>query len=184
LPAPLDNRFGLLLGGDNRSDDLFMYIYRPVTGLVPGQRYRANVEVTFATNVPPGCAGIGGSPGEAVAIKAGAAAAQPSKRTENNRVLTSIDKGNQQTSGREAIRIGLFAGGGGTCTSGEYRVKTLSTANPEPPPAPINPPPPTDALLLTADSAGRLWIVIGTDSGFEGRTEIYYLEGSATFTPA
>ena len=184
LPPPLDNRMGFLVGGTNRSDDLFMYLYRPVTGLVPGQRYRVRVDVTFATNVPPDCVGIGGSPGESVAIKAGAATVQPSKSVVNNRVVTSVDKGNQQTSGREVIRIGLFAGGGGTCSNGEYRLKTLSTATPEPSPVPINPPPPADALLLTADSAGRLWIVIGTESGFEGRTEIYFLEGSATFTPA
>ena len=44
--------------------------------------------------------------------------------------------------------------------------------------------PPPDALLINADAQGRLWIVIGTDSGFEGRTEIYYLDGVATFTPA
>jgi hypothetical protein len=180
LPPPLDTRSGLLVAGTNRSDDLFMYIYRPVTGLVPGQRYRVNVEIAFATNVPPGCAGVGGSPGEGVAIKAGATAVQPVKRVENNRVLTSIDKGNQVTSGRDMILIGNFAGGGGTCTSGEYRVKTLSTASPQGP----APAPPADALLLTADAQGRLWIVIGTDSGFESRTEIYYLDGLATFTPA
>lgn len=90
-----------------------MYLYRPVTGLVPGQRYRVRVDVTFATNVPPDCVGIGGSPGESVAIKAGAAVAQPTKRVVNNRVVTSISKGEQQTSGREAIRIGNFAGGAG-----------------------------------------------------------------------
>jgi hypothetical protein len=38
--------------------------------------------------------------------------------------------------------------------------------------------------MVTSDAAGRLWIVIGTDSGFEARTEIYYLEGSVLFTPA
>jgi hypothetical protein len=99
-----------------------------------------------------------------------------------DRVVSSVDKGQQVTSGREMILIGNFAGGGGTCTAGEYRAKSLSTASPEPQPVPA-PPPPADALLLTADAQGRLWIVIGTDSGFEGRTEIYYLEGFATFTP-
>ncbi|MDP8912449.1 MAG: hypothetical protein M3N39_02595, partial [Pseudomonadota bacterium] len=79
LPPPLDNRFGFLLGGTNRSADLFMYIYRPVTGLVAGQRYRVRVDVTFATNVPPDCVGIGGSPGQSVVIKAGATAIQPIK---------------------------------------------------------------------------------------------------------
>ena len=183
LPPPLDNRFGLLLGGDNRSDDLFMYIYRPVTGLVPGQRYRVRVDITFATNVPSGCFGIGGAPGESVYVKAGAAAAQPSKVTVSGNIRSSVNKGNQSQSGREMIAIGDFSGGGGTCIAGQYRSKSLSTANPEVTPAPL-PSPPPDALLINADAQGRLWIVIGTDSGFEGRTEIYYLDGVATFTPA
>ncbi len=183
LPPPLDNRFGLLLGGTNRSDDLFMYIYRQVTGLVPGQRYRVQVDITFATNVPRDCVGIGGSPGESVYIHAGASAAVPTKVIQGTSVRSSIAKANQSQSGRETITIGNFAGGGGTCTAGQYALKTLSTAAREVTSAPL-PAPPADALLLTADAQGRLWIVVGTDSGFEGRTEIYYLEGVATFTPA
>ena len=181
VPAPLNARTGLLVAGTNRSDDLFMYIWRPITGLVPGQRYRVAVEFTFATNVPPDCVGVGGSPGEGVTLKAGAAAREPAKSVQSNLVLTNIDKANQRQSGREAIVVGTFAGGGGTCSSGTYRLKTVSTASPEqnPPPEPLSP----GALLVTADGAGRLWIVIGTDSGFEARTEIYYLEGVATFTP-
>lgn len=182
LPAPLDNRFGLLVGGTNRSDDLFMYIYRPVSGLVPGQRYKVRVDITFATNVPPGCVGVGGSPGENVAIKAGAAAAVPTKATVGGSIRSSVDHGGQVNSGKEMITVGNFAGGGGTCTAGEYRVKSLTTAAQEATSPPL-PAPPPDALLLNADAQGRLWIVIGTDSGFEARTEIYYLEGVATFTP-
>jgi hypothetical protein len=182
LPAPLNNRFGLLVGGTNRSDDLFMYIYRQVSGLVPGQRYSVRVDITFATNVPRDCVGVGGSPGESVYIHAGATAAVPTKVIQGTNVRSSIAKANQSQSGRETITIGNFAGGGGTCTDGQYAVKTLSTASREITAAPL-PPPPADALLLTADPQGRLWIVIGTDSGFEDRTEIYYLEGSATFTP-
>jgi hypothetical protein len=67
--------------------------------------------------------------------------------------------------------IFLFGRGGGTCESGIYALKTLRS--------------PQDRIpTLTADASGRLWLVIGTDSGFEDRTEIYYLEGAATFTPA
>jgi hypothetical protein len=183
LPQPLAERTGFFLGGTNRSDDLFMYIWRPVSGLVPGQRYRAVVEFTFATNVPPGCAGIGGSPGEAVALKAGAAEREPAKVIVNGRVQLNLHKNNQQASGRELINVGGFEGGGGSCDSaqGIYQLKKLTTAVPAQRPGLM--PVPPDALLVTADPVGRLWIVIGTDSGFEGRTEIYYLEGEATFVP-
>lgn len=179
LPAPLDHRSGLLLGGNGL---LFMYAHRPVTGLVPGQRYRVRVDVSFATNVPVGCVGAGGSPGESVGVYAGAMGVPPEKRIENESVVTNIDMASASAGGRDLIRIGDFAGGGGTCgDAGEYRVKSLTTALAYPAIAPS--PIPPDALLLTADSAGRAWIVIGTASGFMGRTEIYYLDGAATFTP-
>ncbi|HEX8622245.1 MAG TPA: hypothetical protein VF718_09745 [Allosphingosinicella sp.] len=174
LPAPLDNRFGLLVAGTNRSDDLFMFIWREVTGLVPGQRYRVATEVTIATNAPAGCVGVGGPPGEGVAIKAGASAVRPAKTVNaanNVRVNFEKDAGPLPVGGNDVFTIGDFAGGGGTCNQPVYALKTLQS-------------PDNRIPLLTADSSGRLWIVIGTDSGFEARTEIYYLEGAVTFTPA
>ena len=173
LPPPLDNRFGLLVAGTNRSDDLFMYIYRPVTGLVPGQRYRVETEVLIATNAPANCAGVGGPPGEGVAIKAGASPVRPAKSVTQNRVMVNFEKdaSGLPVGGNQVFTIGNFAGGAGTCTQPIYALKTLRS--------------PADRIpTLTADASGRLWIVIGTDSGFEARTEIYYLEGEATFTPA
>jgi hypothetical protein len=182
LPPPLDNRFGLLLGGTDRPDDLFMYISRMVTGLVPGQRYRVQVDIVFATNAPSGCIGPG-APGESLYVKAGATGTAPAKQLKNGRIVANVDKGESANGGRDLILIGDFTGGGGTCTQREYRLKTLSTAAPQQL-VPPSPPPPPDALLVTADSGGRAWIVIGTDAGNEIRTEIYYLEGAATFTPA
>jgi hypothetical protein len=68
--------------------------------------------------------------------------------------------------------VALIAGcGGGSCNQSFYALKTLKS--------------PVDRIpSVTADASGRLWFVIGTDSGFESRTEIYYLEGAVTFTPA
>ncbi|HEX6375644.1 MAG TPA: hypothetical protein VFZ91_07975 [Allosphingosinicella sp.] len=173
LPAPLDNRFGLLVAGTNRSDDLFMFIWREVSGLVPGRSYRVATEVTIATNVPAGCAGIGGAPGESVVIKAGASPVRPAKAINaagNVGVNFDKDAGPLTVGGNQVFTIGDFSGGGGTCGQGVYAPKTLRS--------------PDDRIpTLTADSGGRLWIVIGTDSGFEDRTEIYYLEGAVTFTP-
>jgi hypothetical protein len=178
LPAPLDNRFGLLVGGTNRSDDLFMFIWRQVSGLVPGQRYRVVTEVTIATNVPAGCVGVGGAPGEGVAIKAGASPVAPAKAPSTSpgsigsiRVNFDKDAGPLPVGGNQLFTIGDFSGGGGTCNGGIYALKTLRSQGDRIP-------------TLTADAQGRLWFVIGTDSGFEARTEIYYLEGTATFTPA
>src|SRR5690606_37728130 len=63
LPVPLDTtRRALFVSGSNRSDDLFMFLKRPVEGLTPGATYRVRFEVDLASNEGSGCFGAGGAP--------------------------------------------------------------------------------------------------------------------------
>lgn len=39
------------------------------------------------------------------------------------------------------------------------------------------------ANRVTATDDGELWLIVGTDSGFEGRTELYYQRIDVTLTP-
>lgn len=157
LPTPLNNSQGALkLSGRNYSDDLFMYVSREVTGLIPNREYRINFEVEFATNVPDGSFGIGGSPGESVYIKAGASPQLPEKTVDElGWYRLNIDKGNQAEGGRDMIVLGNFANG---TDDDKYSLKTLTT--------------PT-LFKATTNSRGSMWILFGTDSGFEGKTTIY-----------
>lgn len=173
LPAPLDDRRGIFLSGENAPDDLFMYIFRLLDGLAASRAYRVDTKITFATNAPQDCVGIGGAPGESVVIKAGATDAVPTRVLEaDNYVGSSIAKGQQTNDGTEMKIIGNFAQpeAGGDCSAPEYALKTLDSAGSGP--------------VVTSDAQGRLWLVIGTESGFEGTTRIYYLEGTVTLTPA
>ncbi len=170
LPAPLDNTSGVFLEGHNRSDDLFMYMTRGVAGLVPDTDYTVELSITFASNVPPGCFGIGGSPGESVYIKGGATGMTPANVViSGDYVTTNFDHGDQSQEGLNALLLGDFAHGGGTCENGVYQLATLSTGG--------------RSLTVRTNASGELWLILGTDSGFEGLTRIYYLEGSATITP-
>jgi hypothetical protein len=87
------------------------------------------------------------------------------------RVNFEKDKGPLPVGGDQVVTIGDFGNSTQLCSDAPYELKTLSSNG-------------TRSGMATSDSSGRLWLVIGTDSGFEGRTEIYYLGGSATFTPA
>ena len=49
---------------------------------------------------------------------------------------------------------------------GEFVLKTLDSAG--------------IAFEATTDSEGKLWLIAGTDSGFEGLTQLYYSEISAS----
>lgn len=157
LPEPLDDSQGALkLSGRNHSDDLFMMVKKELTGLIPNKEYEIDFEVEFATNVADGMFGIGGSPGESVYIKAGATTEEPEKQEDElGWYRLDIDKGNQAEGGEDMVVIGNFANG---TDENVYTLKTLSTSTP---------------ITVTTGSEGSLWLLFGTDSGFEGETTIY-----------
>lgn len=159
LPLPLNTADGALMqSGINRSDDLFMFIKKKIAGLLPGKNYSVDVKVDFATNAASNMVGVGGPPGEGVIIKAGAVSVEPIKvlNTAENWFRLNIDKGNQSIGGTDMKVIGNFANGTDQNT---YKLKQLNTTTP---------------LQVTANQQGEIWLVIGTDSGFEAKTEIYY----------
>lgn len=157
LPPPLNASDGALrLSGMNHSDDVFMFVKKEITDLVPNREYRLNFEVEFASDVADGMSGIGGSPGESVYIKVGATPNEPAKVVdEEGWYRPDIDKGNQAQGGEDMIVIGNFANG---TDENVYTLKTLSNSSP---------------FGATAGSQGTLWLLVGTDSGYEGKTTIY-----------
>ena len=158
LPDSLEGG-GVYVQGHNRSDDLFMYLKRQIGGLRPNTEYRVSVSVDLATNVAAGLIGIGGSPGESVFVKAGASTVEPVAAEGDNRHLRmNIDKGNQAQGGQEMVVIGNVAHSG--VTGREYRVKTMDNGD--------------RPLTVETDGEGRVWLIVGTDSGFEGLTRLYY----------
>jgi len=159
LPPPLDtNKGALMLSGNNHSDDLFMFVKKKISGLLPDTLYQISFLIEFASNIPDGMTGIGGSPGEGVIIKAGATAVEPVKVLDpsDGRYRMNIDKGNQTQGGRDMMVLGNFANG---TDKNEYTLKTV-----------VNP----VIFPCRTNANGELWLVAGTDSGFEGITTIYY----------
>lgn len=166
LPPPLENLSGLNVSGNNHSDDLFMFVKKEITGLDPNTQYSLSFEITFATNAPSGCFGVGGSPGESVFIKAGASVVEPLPvEDRSGYYLMNIDIGDQDISGNDAIAIGNFANSK-DCEDNNfsYELKTVNSGG--------NP----FSVFTGAD--GGLWLLFSTDSGFEGTTSIYYVSGS------
>jgi len=159
LPAPLNTSDGAVKqSGANLSDDLFMFIKKKIGGLEPDKNYSVEIKVDFATNAGSNMIGIGGAPGEGVTIKAGAVSFEPVKvlNTSENWYRMNIDKGNQTIGGVDMKVIGNFANG---TNQNSYTIKQLSTTTP---------------LSAKANQQGEIWLIIGTDSGFEGVTTIFY----------
>lgn len=171
LPAGVDStRYGLFLSGRNMSDDLFMFLKRRVEGLAPGTAYRVRVRMRIASASPSGCVGIGGPPGEAVYVKVGASTEEPIAETVDEDVRFSVDKGNQSNAGDRSVVVGNAANGVDQCTDTPFRMITRSTED-------------TDPLVAEAGAEGSLWVFVGTDSGFEGTTALYYDEITVTLEP-
>ncbi|MFO7611385.1 MAG: hypothetical protein R6W99_02700 [Clostridia bacterium] len=168
LPAELGvSKKAIMIGGNNSSDDLFMYIKRPLTkedGVAPNTEYLVWFTVQIATNAPKGAFGIGGPPGEAVFFKVGASTEEPVPVIGGGtgspaQYLLSADKGSQNDEGADAVLIGDVSKDDGS-DDFNYSFKTLTnTGHP---------------LKAVSDENGTLWIFLGTDSGFEGRTTLYY----------
>jgi hypothetical protein len=165
LPAELGPGTGFFLKGTNRSDDLFMFLKRRLgreSGIQPNQLYQARLTIVFGSNVPTGCSGIGGSPGESVFLKAGASSIEPKPvSSDDGELLMNVDKGNQATGGPAASSAGDIGNG-------------ISCDAPEEPPWVSLERHHIHDFLVRSDANGRLWLLVGTDSGFEGTTALYY----------
>lgn len=149
---------GLFLSGNNHSDDLFMGYYKDLSGLVPETEYQFTVRFQLATNVENDMIGIGGAPGESVFVKCGVASKEPENSLDSlNHFCLNIDKGSQSTSGSDMIVVGNLAKEE-INRPGEYEFNEIETK-----------------VIARTDEAGTAYLVIVTDSGFEGVTS-YYLD--------
>lgn len=160
------NRFAMTLKGRNYSDDLSMFLRRKVTGLAPETDYTVRFRVTIASNAPEGAIGIGGPPGEGVVLKAGAMRVRPFADPVTR--LLNVDKGLQSNDGADAIVLGHI-GVDTPVSKPAYRLKTLDNAE--------------KSFTFRSDGNGEAWLLIATDSGFEGATRIYVVSASVTFSP-
>ena len=70
----------------------------------------------------------------------------------------NIDKGNQAQGGESMVVLGNV--GHREVQGTEYRIKTLNNKD--------------MPLMVDTDGEGRVWLIVGTDSGFEGLSALYY----------
>lgn len=172
---------GFYIQGNNHSADLFMFLKRRLDqsdGIVPGQTYQVTFTIVFASNAQTGCVGVGGPPGESVFLKAGASPTEPkallspppSDPRGFSQLEMNVDKSNQSQSGTAASVTGDIANGQ-PCTPSNTPYVSLQRTH-------------QHTSLVNANSQGELWLLVGTDSGFEAKTALYYQRIDATLTPA
>ena len=175
LPSELGiNGTGYYLQGINHSDDLFMFVKRQLgtdDGILPGQEYRVVFIIVFASDAPSGAVGIGGSPGESVYLKAGVSNVEPEVYLDSDTgyYVMNVDKGlGNSGSGTAASVVGNIANGLSTEESPRY--VSLKREH-------------EHEYIIKAGPDGELWLLVGTDSGFEGLTTIYYQSIAVALIP-
>ena len=75
----------------------------------------------------------------------------------------NIDKGNQASEGEDMINLGTISNPNidlDTFTGEEYALMTLTGEG--------------RSFEVVSDDQGKVWLIAGTDSGFEGPTGVYY----------
>lgn len=171
-PPNLGSSGSIFISGQNHSDDLFMFIKKPVSGLLPNTVYRLTFTVELASKDRTGLGGIGGSPGDSVWLKAGASSVEPNRVVDTSGwYRMNIDKGNQASGGSDAAVLGTIAKPDDG-TDNYALIQRNNTARPG---------------YAWTNAAGQLWLLVGTDSGFEGPTSLYYtkiiIELAPVFAP-
>lgn len=146
---------GFMLKGNNHSDDLLMYITRGFD-VTPNTTYTVDLSFKLATNVPGGMMGIGGSPGSSIYVKAGAANKTFAPKLDDSGYFrANWDIGEQSNGGKDATVVGNIEKVDSDDDS--YQFKDFSAQ-----------------FEVTSDENGKIYILLATDSGFEGLTQIYF----------
>jgi len=158
IPIPGASK-ALYMGATNLSDDLLLYTYRKVTGLLPNNTYIGQFTVTFASDAPAGCAGVGGSPGESVWVIGAVTKDKPENKVIRENTLLNFSRGNQSTAGDSSDVLGTIGISGLPCS--EQRNAQRKTLGP------------SKWIPFTTDDTGTAWILIGLDSGFESYSRIW-----------
>ncbi len=152
---------GLMLTGNNHSDDLFMYVTKKLGtdyGLEPNTTYNMEINFDLATNVPGGMMGIGGSPGSSIYVKAGMTNIAPESKIVDEGLFDyyrmNIDTGSQSDSGKDMTVIGNVEKIDSIDDS--FELKSFE-----------------HTVEITTNENGEAYVIIGFDSGFEGISEFY-----------
>ncbi|TFE25979.1 copper amine oxidase N-terminal domain-containing protein [Cohnella luojiensis] len=159
--------YGLKLKGVNRSDDLFMFLTRKVDDLKPNTAYQVKLDFGMYTSESGGMMGVGGSPSEAVKVKAGVINKEPAAIQKDDGgslyYRMNIDKGIQSESGADAKVLGDIT----KPDSGKEGYQRVNFSY---------------SAAVTTNAKGDLFLLIGTDSGYEGLTTLYFDDIKLTAT--
>jgi hypothetical protein len=162
MPQIRPVQYGIVMTGDNFSDDLFFFTKRKITGLSANVSYNIAYSIDIVTNMPPDAVGGGD-----MILKAGATTVEPVKIVLSGMYRMNIDKGNQSQPGPDMDTLGHI--NHTVPGSSSYHLVTFTNTS--------------RLFQRTADPNGEMWLVVGAESAFEvPNVEFLVAKISATVT--
>ena len=163
MPQIRPVQYGIIMKGDNFSDDLFFFTKRKITGLSANAAYKIAFSIDVVTNMPPD--GIGGGD---LMLKAGATIIEPQKIVSSAMYRMNINKSNQNQPGPDMDTLGHI----NHAVPGNVSYHLVTHTNTG------------HTFQRTADANGEMWLVVGAESAFEvPNVEFLVARVSATLTP-
>lgn len=137
--------------------------------LKPNTEYEVNLRFDVATSEAESSMGIGGGSASSVFVKAGVVDRAPSVIEDSTYANTpyyrlNLDKGNQSTDGKDVALLGNIAKP--DAEKSGFQLKSFE-----------------HAFTVKSNAAGELYVIIGTDSGYEGLQTLYFTNIDLTLVP-
>jgi len=166
MPDGLEGK-GFLLQGNNHSDDMDMHLVRklgPSEGVQANADYDVAVTVDLAGDAPTDVAGVGGSPNLEIKARAMTQAPTEYEYAGSHVRFKGIDMSPQ---------TGTDVGVNGVCST-----DTSQGGEPKCPkgriPFRLNQGQPSRPIHVRSNASGEFWLTVGSHSGFESFSAIYY----------
>jgi len=154
LPSDIDSlRWGLRLEGTNVGDSIFLFLKKEIAGLNPEKTYNVSFDINLASNFPD----LPGATGKNISLKAGASATEPVKKLLSGYYNVSIKKGLWNQDGAEMSIIGDVVNNSARAV---YQLVNRNSSSKN--------------ISVKPGSDGKIWVCIGEDTRFKGRTVLYY----------
>lgn len=161
-PQTLVTKKSVMLSGKNLNRDLFMFLKKKISGLAPDTDYTITFNVELASTCEAYTAGSGG----AVYLKAGAVTTEPKRVIEGTSYVMNIDKGDNADAGTDVILLGNILSSGSTGFTLQNKNNAMANTR----------------YVVRTNSAGELWLLLGTDSTLEGTTAVFYMRVNVVFS--
>ncbi|MDB5051520.1 MAG: hypothetical protein JWO30_4591 [Fibrobacteres bacterium] len=162
MPDITPSQNGVVMKGDNFSDDLFFFLKKRITGLAANTSYTVFYSIDVVTNSGPGS--IGGSD---LMLKAGATLIEPKKEIGSGGMYRmNIAKSNQSSPGPDMDTLGHV---NHTDPASRKYLKTTFKNDKRP-------------FSIKTDAKGEVWLIVGAESQFETPAEFLVAAITVTMT--